>query len=87
MSCPDCSASRICTGRHRLFDPCCLHCGARLIQQIPKFCGTNAEASQRRKAALADWVAMGHDETELRTLVAGPIAYAPVTKEAKNANP
>jgi hypothetical protein len=83
VTCPDCTASRICTGKYRLYSPSCLYCGARLLQQIPAHSGTTAEASQRRKAVLADWVAQGHQEAELRALVAGPLAYEPITKEKK----
>lgn len=79
--CSDCSASRICAGHHRMFNPACIHCGARLIQSIPKFCKTTVEATQRRQAALKTWVEYGHSEQAIRELVAGPMAFAPVTKE------
>jgi hypothetical protein len=81
--CADCEASRINAGHWRLFDPRCLWCGVRILQQIPKFCGTTAEASQRRKAALAVWVERGHAEKVIRSLVDGPLAYAPVGKGGK----
>jgi hypothetical protein len=81
--CFDCNASRICTGKYRLYSPSCAYCGARLIQQIPAHSGTTAEASQRRKAALLVWTGMGHDEKAIRELVAGPLAYEPITKEKK----
>lgn len=81
--CKDCSAARETSGLWRMFDPLCIYCGARLLQRIPKFCRTNAEASQRRKAALDDWMKYGHAEAEIRALVAGPAAYEPVKKEKK----
>ena len=84
--CADCQASRICTGHWRLFDPRCLWCGARILQQIPRFCGTNAEASQRRRAMLAVWVEQGHEEGELRELAKSKsLAYAPIVKEHAHA--
>ncbi len=81
MPCHDCMADRICTGHHRTYNPGCLYCGARILQRIPKFCGTTAEASQRRKAALVTWMALGHAEKELRELArASTPAYEPVKK-------
>lgn len=35
------------------------------------------ECTTRRKAVLADWVAFGHSESELRRLVKGEIAIGP----------
>jgi hypothetical protein len=78
--CCDCLAARETSGHWRFFDPACLHCGARLIQRITKFSKTDAETTQRRRVVLADWVAAGHKESELRELVKGPLAYAPVKK-------
>ena len=67
-------------GHWRTFDPLCMWCGVRLIQKLGKLRVTNAEISQRRKAALAVWVAQGHREAEIRELVPGPMALAPITK-------
>jgi hypothetical protein len=78
--CSDCMAARETSGNWRFYDPRCLWCGARCIQRIPKFCETNAEASQRRKIVLRDWMAMGHAEKEIRELVAGPMAFEPIKK-------
>ncbi len=78
--CLDCTNAREATGNWRYFDPRCLWCGARLIQRIPKFSKTEAETTQRRRVVLADWIAQGHSEKEIRTLVAGPLAYEPVKK-------
>jgi hypothetical protein len=63
------------------FDPACLWCGARSIQQTPQFCNTKAEASQRRKVELDVWVAIGHSEAEIRELAAlKTLAYEPVKR-------
>jgi hypothetical protein len=79
MTCAYCIAARETLGAHRLHDPRCMYCGARLIQLIPHMCdGIAAWASQRRRDALAVWVAQGHDEAEIRELVAGPMAFEPV---------
>ena len=84
MPCSDCAAARETSGSWRFYDPRCLWCGARCIQRIPKFAGTAAEAAQRRRVVLADWMALGHAEAELRGLAkAGALAYEPVTKTAK----
>lgn len=83
--CPDCYAARETAGHHRLFNPACLFCGARLIQAIGKVGNTNAEISQRRKAVLADWMAAGHAEAEIRELArAQSMAVEPAKKEGKH---
>lgn len=81
--CRDCQAARETSGKWRYFDPRCIHCGARLIQRLGKLrTVTQAEIQQRRRAVLADWIAQGHAEKEIRELVALPaMAVAPVTKE------
>lgn len=63
-----------------MYDPLCLWCGARLIQRIAKAANTNAESVQRRRAVLADWMAQGHPEQELRELAKGPMAVEPAVK-------
>lgn len=78
-------AARESTGAWRMFDLACLWCGARLIQRLGKLRVTNAEITQRRRAVLADWVGYGHKETEIRDLVPGPMALAPIVKEQGNA--
>lgn len=80
MTCTDCNAARESLGAWRMYDPVCIHCGARLIQAIGKLPLMPSHIKQRRQAVLADWKALGHDEAELRALVAGPPAYAPVTR-------
>lgn len=80
MDCPDCLAARETVGLWRYFDPSCLWCGARLLQRIPKHCGTDAEAKQRRRVVLADWMKYGHSDSELRELAKGPMAVAPIKK-------
>jgi hypothetical protein len=83
MSCQDCSAARETSGLWRLFDPKCLHCGARLIQQIGQLPIPPSDITRRRRAVLADWIAQGHAEKDIRELVRGPLALEPVTKSAK----
>jgi ribosomal protein S27E len=90
--CPDCNAARITTGHHRMFSPSCLYCGARLIQTIGKVGNTDAEITQRRRVVLKDWMALGHDEQELRELAGRKVgeklvmALEPVQKERANAD-
>ena len=79
MPCKCCKDAREYPDARVLFDPRCLWCGARLLQRIPAFCKTNAEASQRRKAQLAVWMAQGHAESELRELAKSKtLAFEPV---------
>lgn len=61
-----------------MFNPACLHCGARLIQHLGGLPISAMECSQRRRAMLAVWVARGHDEQMIRELVKGPFCIGPV---------
>jgi len=64
-----------------MIDPRCIFCGARLIQKLGKLRVMPSEITQRRRAVLADWIAAGHRESEIRELVALPVmAVAPVVK-------
>ncbi len=79
--CQDCTAARETQNKWPYFDPRCLWCGARLINRIGRLKGrTDAELTQRRRSVLADWMAAGHAEVELRELARGPMAVAPVGK-------
>lgn len=82
MKCTDCKAATITQGCWRQFNsPACVFCTARLIQQIGKLrTPTSAEIAARRLAVLADAVAWGHSEAEIRKLAKGPLAYAPEGK-------
>lgn len=85
MTCETCTATRICAGHNRVYDPLCLWCGARYIKQLGQFGGTftNAEIAQRRRDVLRDWMAFGHDETEMRELAKGPMPVEPVVGRIK----
>lgn len=76
MQCECCERARKFSG-YRLFSPACLHCGARIIQHLGQMLIPQSECTQRRRAALADWLAWGHSEAEIRRLVKGPLAVAP----------
>ena len=76
MTCANCQVARD-FAAYRMFCPSCIHCGARLIQRLALRDISNAECTSRRKAVLADWVAWGHSEAEIRQLVKGPPAIAP----------
>lgn len=77
MPCECCERARKFSGFNR-FSPACLHCGARIIQHLGTLQIGRTECSQRRRAALANWLAWGHSEAEIRRLVKGPLAIAPV---------
>jgi hypothetical protein len=65
--CNDCQATRE-SPAHRLFNPACLHCGARLIQRLGKLPRPKEEIASRRRQVLTDWMAYGHAEGQLRAL-------------------
>lgn len=62
---------------YRLYCPNCIFCGARLIQNLAKLQIPTSECSARRKSVLADWLAHGHREDQIRKLVSGPLAIGP----------
>lgn len=75
-ACDECSRARVGPDWRR-FDPACIWCGARLIQRIKARPGAREELTRRMRAVLADWVALGHSEAEIRRLVAGPVPLQP----------
>lgn len=79
MACTDCKAAKETNGLWNQFDsPKCPYCTARLIQRIGKLrTPTSDGISARRRAVLADAVAWGHLEAEIRKLAKGPMAVAP----------
>jgi len=79
VTCERCTQEREFPGR-RWFTPSCVYCGARLIQRIKAMGLPRQEASARMTNALADWVAMGHSEQQIRALVKGPLAVEPKVK-------
>ena len=74
--CDCCNAAREAPA-HAMFDPACLYCGARLIQRLGTLLGPKDEIVARRRQVLADWMAMGHSEIDLRRLAKGPVPLAP----------
>jgi hypothetical protein len=70
MTCTQCTTARD-FAAYRFYNPACIYCGARLIQRLALRDISNAECTIRRKAVLADWVAWGHSEAEIRALVKG----------------
>ena len=66
---------------YRMHCPTCIHCGARLIQKLQRLYQLTTEQRRDRcRQALADWVAQGHGEQELRAL-AKATAWAVAPKE------
>ena len=66
---------------HRMHCPTCIHCGARLIQKFQRLYQLTAEQRRDRcRQALADWMAQGHSEQQLRAL-AKATAWAVAAKE------
>lgn len=64
---------------HRMFNPACVHCGARLIQRLGKLARPREEIAARRRQVLADWMAQGHPEADLRRLAKGQVPLAPAS--------
>ena len=66
---------------YRQHCPTCIHCGARFIQKFQRLYQLTTEQRRDRcRQALADWVAQGHSEPELRAL-AKQTAWAVAAKE------
>lgn len=70
--------------RHLQHCPTCIHCGARLIQKLQRLYQLTAEQRRDRcRQVLAQWLEMGHSETELRKLAkATAWAIAPAARKA-----
>ena len=64
--------------QHRMFDPSCLYCGARIIQQLGTLQIGATECRQRRLAQLKVWTDSGFLDADLRRLAKGPDALGPV---------
>ena len=62
---------------YALHCPTCVYCGARLIQRIQKLQITADSKRSRCRQVLADWLAHGHNETQLRALAKGATAVQP----------
>ena len=66
----------------RTYTPACLWCGARLIQALGKLRQPREEIAERRRKVLADWMAHGHSEADLRELAKGEaLPLAPESSE------
>lgn len=65
-----------------MFNPACLHCGARLIQYLGRLPIPASECRQRRQAMLALWLKQGHSEAVIRELVKGPLPIGPAKATA-----
>ena len=77
MTCTNCETAREFPD-YRMFNPACLHCGARLIQKMQRLYQLTAEQRRdRSRDALAAWMCQGHDEQQLRKLAKGAWAVQP----------
>ena len=89
-NCPDCATIRKHFARdpqtYRMHCQGCLHCGARLIQKMQRLGQLTAEQRREKcRQALADWLAQGHSEMELRALAkASAWAVAPAPTKTKD---
>lgn len=86
MICTDCQAARETSGLWNQFNsPQCLYCTARLIQKIGRLrTPTSAQITARRQAVLAEAVAWGHAESDVRALAKGTVlALQPTPDKGK----
>ena len=88
MTCQTCQAATETNGLCPMYDsPKCIFCTARLIQRIGKLPIAISEATARRRVVLADAVAWGHAELEIRRLVALKVmCVAPVPEKTSQNN-
>lgn len=86
MTCQDCAITRE-NPLWALFNPACLHCGARLIRRIGKLPIAQSQARERRTKVLQDWMKHGHDEQAIRELVKAPgVPIQPTGQDAPKAS-
>lgn len=71
MPCDCCTAFRA-NENFRQGSPSCIYCGARLIWLVQRLRRGKTETADRCRAILADWVAHGHSEAEIRRLAKLP---------------
>lgn len=74
--CPDCQRAAV-GPLYALHCPTCVYCGARAIQRIQALPIPADDKRDRCRKVLADWLAHGHSESELRALAKGPTAVQP----------
>ncbi len=77
--CQDCQRAAV-GPLYRLHCPTCVYCGARLIQKIQKLPISAEDKRTRCRQVLADWLAFGHNELQLRALAKGPVPLQPTDK-------
>ena len=82
-ACHECQRARETAGRCPWYCPKCLWCGARLIARIQTLERPRSEITDRCRKVLADWMAMGHDEMEIRRLAKGPMPVQPPPEPAR----
>ena len=75
--CDDCEACRISPAWPR-HNPLCTWCGARLISRIQRYPILADTKRDRCRTVLADWMAYGHAEQDLRRLARERQPLAPI---------
>ena len=83
--CSDCKASAISPAWPQYNSPQCAYCAARLLRDIGKLkTPTAAQITARRRVVLADAIAYGHSEVEIRRLhKVGPWVEPVLVKSGK----
>ena len=80
MSCNCCTADRECAGHYNAHCPKCLWCGGRYLRRLGALPVIRSAVRQWQRKALADWMAQGHSEAELRELAKAPESLEPIQK-------
>ena len=75
--CEDCEACRI-SPAWPMHNPLCTWCGARMIARIQRYPILADTKRERCRTVLADWMAYGHSETDLRRLARERQPLAPI---------
>ena len=86
IQCPDCQRAREYPDlTTKLFNPACLWCGARYIQQLPGLVGGSKEREEKGRAhILRVWGAQGHDTAMMLEMsMRGEVPYQPLEDRRK----
>jgi hypothetical protein len=68
--CDDCDRARNDVRGYNRFNPACLTCGGRCLWFLQRLRIPAEQKVERLRKALADWMAYGHSEQQLRELAA-----------------
>ncbi len=79
--CADCAIARG-YADHRVFNPACIHCGARYVQSLHKLALRPAQIKDRVDHVLTVWGELGHPAKEILKLSKGDLPTEPLPQAA-----